>query len=167
MRFRNYCVVVMGDTKNVLSEIEKISETKPNVLDAKGIVIATFSSVIEPKEISDWLKLNKRNFLVFDLDKEVSGFNIIKKNIHQGLFGFLENTNLKEMDTEFLKSIELSSDTKTTYNTKTIAKNKQLSEDQVAKMTRKEKDDLWNKIMDNGVENLTEQDKKLLQILSK
>ena len=46
MRLRNYCVIIMGDTKDVFLEIEKVSDDKPNVLDAKGIVIATFSSTL-------------------------------------------------------------------------------------------------------------------------
>ena len=54
MKFRNYCVVILGDTKNVKDEIQKVSETEPNVLDAKGIVIATFSSLMEPIELNDW-----------------------------------------------------------------------------------------------------------------
>lgn len=98
MKFRNYCIVVMGDTKNVLGEIIKVAETKPNVLDAKGILIATFSSVAEPRELTDYFKLNGRNFLLFDLNSENSGYHMIKDEINEGLFGFL-----KEMDEETLK----------------------------------------------------------------
>lgn len=98
MKFRNYCIVVMGDTQNVLSEIIKVSETKPNVLDAKGILIATFSSVAEPRELTDYFKLNGRNFLLFDLNSENSGFHMVKNEINEGLFGFL-----KEMNDETLK----------------------------------------------------------------
>lgn len=88
----------MGDTQNVLSEIIKVSETKPNVLDAKGILIATFSSVAEPRELTDYFKLNGRNFLLFDLNSENSGFHMVKNEINEGLFGFL-----KEMNDETLK----------------------------------------------------------------
>jgi hypothetical protein len=34
-------------------------------------------------------------------------------------------------------------------------------------MSKTEKDELWNKIIDSGVENLTEEDKIILQLLSK
>jgi len=34
MKFRNYCIVVMGNTSGVQSEIAKICEGDPNVLDA-------------------------------------------------------------------------------------------------------------------------------------
>ena len=97
MKFRNYCIVVMGDTLGVQAEIQKISETTPNVLDAKGILISTFSSLVELNELKEWFKENKRSFLIFDLDEESSGFNIMKKNVEDGLFGFLRFT-LKSQD---------------------------------------------------------------------
>lgn len=113
MKFRNYCIVVMGDTLGVQAEIQKISETTPNILDAKGILIATFSSLAEPNELKEWFKENKRSFLVFDLDEESSGYHIVKKNIHDGLFGFLKNVNTDELTEKFAKAVEYSSNTKT------------------------------------------------------
>jgi|LakMenE01Jun11ns_1017448.scaffolds.fasta_scaffold9646310_2 hypothetical protein len=113
MKFRNYCIVVMGDTLGVQAEIQKISETTPNVLDAKGILISTFSSLVELNELKEWFKENKRSFLIFDLDEESSGFHIIKKNVENGLFGFLKNTNTNELTEKFAKAVEYSSITKT------------------------------------------------------
>ena len=113
MKFRNYCIVVMGDTLGVQAEIQKISETTPNVLDAKGILISTFSSLVELNELKEWFKENKRSFLIFDLDEESSGFNIMKKNVEDGLFGFLKNTNTNELTEKFAKAVEYSSMTKT------------------------------------------------------
>jgi len=113
MKFRNYCIVVMGDTLGVQAEIQKVSETTPNVLDAKGILISTFSSLVELNELKEWFKENKRSFLIFDLDEESSGFNIMKKNVEDGLFGFLKNTNTNELTEKFAKAVEYSSMTKT------------------------------------------------------
>ena len=59
MKFRNYCIVVMGDTLGVQAEIQKISETTPNVLDAKGILISTFSSLVELNELKEWFQKQK------------------------------------------------------------------------------------------------------------
>jgi len=98
----------MGDTQNVLAEIIKVSETKPNVLDAKGILIATFSSVAEPRELTDYFKLNGRNFLIFDLNSENSGFHMVKNEINEGLFGFLKDMNdetLKEKTNNLIHEI--------------------------------------------------------------
>ena len=84
MKFNYYCVIIMGDTKNVLSEIEKISDGTPNVLDAKGIIISTLVSALTINEINEWFKLHNRSFFVFDLRK--SGFNITKPEIHDTLY---------------------------------------------------------------------------------
>jgi hypothetical protein len=103
----------MGDTLGVQVEIQKISETTPNILDAKGILIATFSSLAEPSELTDWFIENKRSFLVFDLDKENSGFNITQKEVHNGLFGFLNQIDIHGLTKEFHNSLEYSSKTNT------------------------------------------------------
>ena len=97
MLFRNYCIVVMGNTVGVVKEIHKVSEIEPNVLDAKGLLIATFSSVVEPKELTAFFTLNKRNFLLFDLNPNNSGFNIQKKEISNGLFSFLTEMNAETL----------------------------------------------------------------------
>jgi DNA-binding protein len=171
MEFRNYCLVIMGETKNVFSEIEKVSETQPNILDAKGILIATFSSALKPNELTDWFRLNKRNFLIFDLNPNASGFNILKKEIHNGLFGFItanaDELNLKAYDLS--KAIEMTSDTK---NTKVNIKGKKtitekLSDSDIKNMSVSQREIMLNKIMDKGVKNLSEEEKKLLQRLAK
>jgi hypothetical protein len=111
----------MGDTRDVLGEIIKVAETKPNVLDAKGILIATFSSVAEPRELTDYFKLNGRNFLIFDLSSENSGFHMVKDEINEGLFGFLKDMNdetLKQKTDSLIE--EISSTTVTSkYHTTT------------------------------------------------
>jgi len=174
MKFRNYCIVVMGtmDGSDVRLEIEKIAESKINVLDARGLLIATFTSGVSPKELTDWFKLNKRNFLLFDLNDDNSGFNITKKDIHEGLFGFLSemsNKDLEDKTVEFLKDIEMTSDTKnfTSFvkeNRKKV-KVKKITKEDVKKMTIKEKQELQDSIIDNGVENMTEYDKEILSFL--
>lgn len=168
MKFRNYCIVVMGETKGALDEITKISETKPNVLDAKGILIATFSSIAEPSELTEWFIENNRSFLIFDLDKKSSGFNITKKEIHEGLFGFLKDINVDEMGKNFIKTIDVDGvyvEPKSRPIQDSL-KNK-LDPKKIEEMGPSEKQELLNQLIDSGLENLTEQDKKLLPLLAK
>jgi hypothetical protein len=172
MKFRNYCIVVMGNTSGVQSEIAKICEGDPNVLDAKGILIATFTSFAEPNELTAWFTENNRNFLIFDLDKENSGFNITKKEIHDGLFGFLKLVNTSEMNDNFLKTVSLSSDTKEMKSAKkstrnSVKNNNKLDLKNIEKMSPSEKQNLLNELIDSGLDNLTEEDKKLLPLLAK
>lgn len=167
----------MGNTTGVKKEIEKISESKPNILDAKGIIIATFTSFVDVNEISTWFTLNNRNFVVFELNKETSGFFLSKPEIHNALFGFLTNSeeDLTEKTNEFMDSINKSvTDIQFTSVTTTMAVNELInkvqynfSEEEIDKMTKVEKDELYNKLIDNGVDKLTENDKKLLVLLCK
>ena len=174
MKFRNYCIVVMGETEGVLPEISKIAETAPNVLDAKGIVIATFSSVAEPKELTDYFKSNNRNFLVFDLNRENSGYNMNKVQINEGLFGFLETMNeenLKQKTDDLIKEISSTTvnsvlKTKNSNKPTSRVKQPQVSIEDIDKMSPKEKNDLMNKLIDKGASNLSEQDKKILNKLA-
>ena len=172
MRFRNYCIVVMGATENesIKKEIEKVSDSKINILDARGIVIGTFTSALCIKELSDYFKLNDRNFLLFDLNEENSGVNIIKKEIHKGLFGFLKEMNednLEDKAVEFLKDVENQDVKRVVRPRKDYSKPKKLTQDDIDKMSNKEKDELQNSIIDNGLENMSEYDKEILSFLWK
>lgn len=174
MKFRNYCIVVMGETEGVLPEISKISETMPSVLDGGGVVIATFSSIADPKELTEYFKSNNRNFLIFDLNPENSGYNMNKEKINEGLFGFLSSMNeqtLREKTDNLIKEIS-STTVNTVLNTKNSnrptsrVKQPQISVDDIDKMSPKAKNDLMNKLIDKGVNNLSEQDKKILNKLA-
>jgi hypothetical protein len=168
----------MGDTKGVFNEIEKVSDDKPNVLDARGIVIATFSSALTTKELTDWFKLNQRSFFVFYLDPETSGYHISKKEIHDGLFGFLATMDkdiLKKRASNLMDAIE---DAKIIQENskrfkveerivKTVVRPKRLTESEIEDMTPREREEIMNKIIDNGIENMTDYDKKIMPLLVK
>ena len=168
MKFRNYCMVVIGNTKAVYPEIDKVSEVKPNYLDGKGMIIATFTSFMDPTELTDYFIENERNFLLFDLNTDNSGYYITKKDLHEGLFGFLRDMDeevLKNKYEEFLTILKTES---TTASTKTTTTTKcEVTEKEIELMTKTEKLNLFNKIIDSGVENLTEYDKKILDLLVK
>jgi hypothetical protein len=165
----------MGDTNGAVKEIEKISDSKPNILDAKGIIIGTFTSFVDVKEISAWFTLNNRSFMVFDLDPKSSGYLITKKEVHEGLFGFVKKTTDDELDTktiEFLKALVSQPHPNNTAEIEdAVIENEKkevvISESEIETMTKKEKEDLINQIMDNGLENMTEYDKKILPLLAK
>lgn len=155
MEFKNYCALFIGATENVVFEIEKMSETKPNILNGKGLIISTFTSFVSIKELSDWFKLNKRSFFIFELDEETSDCFIDKVDIHEGLFGFLKQVDKKKLTNKtntFLDSVM-------EVNT--------LNESDIMKLSQSEKDELLNKFIDNGFENLTEEDKKIISLLAK
>jgi hypothetical protein len=162
-------MVVIGDTKAVYPEIDKISEGKPNFLDGKGMIISTFTSFMDPTELTDYFRFNNRNFLLFDLNKENSGYFIGKSDIHEALFGFLKDMDeeeLKNKSVDFLNVLKNDSKITTAY-TETIVTKCLVTEKEIETMTKSQKQDLFNKIIDAGVENLTEYDKKILDLLVK
>ena len=162
MRFINYCVIAMKETKAIMEEIKRISETVPNSLDAKGILIATFTSAIEPKELNDWFITNGFNFVFFELNPDSSGFNFIDSKIHEGLFGFL-NDSLVDKETKFLDIVLNMEEVKVEHNIRKI----RVSEEEINSMTEDEKKILCDELLDSGIENLSENDKKILQLLVK
>jgi hypothetical protein len=177
MRFRAYCIIVIGDTIGVIDEIMKITETQPSVVDGKGLYIATFISASSPSELTEFFKLDNRNFLLFELNEETSGFHITKEETHQGLFGFLntlKQENIDEMTNKLMKEIRLTSDTRDFKGFIKRKKNKavsvsklKLTEHDISNMSKTQKEKLLNELIDSGLKNLTDSDKKILELLTK
>lgn len=180
MKFRDYCVVLMGKSLNreqAISEIRKISENEPKFIDSVGIVVVTFTSVMEVGELTELFRSFNWNFLVFDLDPKSSGVNITYPHIHEGLFGFLNESKdrLDDLSTRLIRDIAMSSDTKNHTTPKTSTKNKKkevgLTEDDIKKMSPTERQKRLDEYIDfgtkNGFEKLTENDKKIMELLAK
>lgn len=177
MKFRAYCIMVIGDTMGIMNEIVKISETQPSAIDGKGLYIATFISASSPSELTEFFKLDKRNFMLFELNNETSGVNIMKEETHQGLFGFLKTfkqENIDEMTDRLMNDIKLTSDTrdfKSSIKSKKISDAKvikpKLTEKEISEMTKTQKEKILNEMIDNGLEKLSENDKKILELLAK
>ena len=99
--------------------------------------------------------------MVFDLDEKNSGFNITNKTIHNGLFGFLNNINVEEVTNAFIETIP-------DYEYDRIKnETNKLDAEKIEKMGVSEREELLNKLIDSGLENLSENDKKLLALLVK
>jgi hypothetical protein len=76
------------------------------------------------------------------------------------------------MNDNFLKTVSLSSDTKEMKSAKkstrnSVKNNNKLVLKNIEKMSPSEKQDLLNELIDSGLDNLTEEDKKLLPLLAK
>lgn len=162
MKFRNYCLVVFGNMVGVLKDVVMISEIEPNVLDAKGVSIFTFTSNIEPRELNDYFRSKKRNFLLFDLNPDFSGFNFEKLDINDGLFGYLQFMNeqmLQEKTNKLISEFEAPADV--------TSSEKLVTEDDIDSMNSDEKNELLNTLIDRGIsKSLSENDQKLLKKLS-
>tara|TARA_R110002050_G_scaffold34397_1_gene86759 strand:+ start:2219 stop:2812 length:594 start_codon:yes stop_codon:yes gene_type:complete len=104
MEFKKYCVIMLGDVSGCKTQIEKVSDIeKPRYMEATGLVISTFSSVLLVKELTSYFKSFKRNFVVFELNLDNSGFNLTDKNIQKLIFDeMLDKKNGSESKTDSL-----------------------------------------------------------------
>jgi hypothetical protein len=172
MLFRNYCLVLLGkfNKDSAVDELAKISEIKVNYIYTTGVFMSTFSTILTPNEMKNILKLCKNNFFMFELNDNVSAFNLTDKQIEEGLFGYLKTINLNKMDEDFINDII--NDENNIIN-EVINNNNNITPDEIASiknidaMTKEEKEDLLNTIIEKGVENLTDDDKYLLNLLAK
>lgn len=166
MKFRNYCIVIMGDTTDVVAEITNIAESNPNILNAKGVLISTFTSFAEPRELTDFFKQKNRNFLIFDLNSENSGFNITKEEINEGLFGFLKAFTEDELQKRTQDLIHELTATTVDYIAINEEKSKSILLDDIDEMSETEREFLLNKLLDKGPNKLSPYDKKILEKLA-
>lgn len=182
MIFKYYCAVFFNPTDGLDKEVSKMSEGKPKKIGGTGISIYTFTSAVDVKILTDFFKSFNRNFLLFDLDKNSSGFNLMDKTKEEQLFGFLNNQTTTS-EYESLSNMlldDILNHTKDIPNIRPILENEipdyllklkkenderddfSINED----MSNLEINEMMNKIIDKGVENLTDKDKKILQKLS-
>lgn len=163
MKFRNYCLIVIGSSDGMLDAVTSVSDNKPNTIDGVGLFIATFSSSIDPIGLTAFFNSMKKNFFIFDLEADTTGFNMVKEHIHAGLFGFLKNPKLEKERNEMLNTL-LSSQI-------ILLKNSDVSSDKISlddidNMNKLEKEQLMDKLLEDP-KNLSEHDKKILEKIAK
>lgn len=178
MNFKNYCIIGLVSKKSLIEDIERMSEYEPNVFNPNSgaLLIATFTSAQNSKELTDYFLNKNKNFFLFELNDETSGFAIDNDDIYTGLFGFLKDLDMKvlnERAKDMVQEIQFddvttsaaTANTKTRFQTNSIIKG--LSDKDIAKMNSDQKNDLMNEIIGKGVNKLTKSDKELLVKLSK
>jgi hypothetical protein len=181
MKFRNYCIVFIGDVKGVQLEVRKISE-ESKFLGKKGMTISTFVSVAEPAELSDYFKSFDRNFLLFDLNEDYSRVNLLDKTKAKELFKIVDkhtDKTLEEMSNKLIDDInENISKIPFTGNSKSYDMGEPLfskimepktykKKVDLESLSKKQKEEIINDILDKGYDNLNEYDIKMLDKVSK
>lgn len=178
MIFKNYCGVFFNPVNELSSIVSKISEDSPRVMKGKGISIYTFTTVIDTTILTEYFKSYNLNFFVFELSKGNSGFNFTDKEKESDLFGFLDK-NIKS-DYEHLSNILMDDIIKNSTKNKSTepslnlnSKNETMGENldevliRIENMSKNDRNIMLNEIIDKGVENLNDSDKKILEKISK
>jgi|TARA_R110000772_G_scaffold47540_2_gene108637 hypothetical protein len=84
---RNYCLVGMGEVSDIKEDIVFISETNPNYVGGKGMLISTFSSTLHILEVEDFLNLNERSFIIFEMTPGFFSATLNDRKLQNLLFG--------------------------------------------------------------------------------
>jgi hypothetical protein len=158
---RSYCLIGIGDIEDIKEDLIFISESNPNYVGGKGILISTFTSTLHIVEIEEFLNMNERSFLIFEMTPGFFSANLKDKGLQQILFGGkIDNSNVFSFKME--------------ENLRELMKEDMIPEDIKLKVTNNKVeditptlDDLLDKINDIGVKNLTEKEIKLLKKYSK
>lgn len=91
MRFKNYCIVALGGVDGIKDIISKISETNLRCLQQTGVFIGTFTCAMSAAELREIFDREKRTFFIFEVGDDTSAYKIGKDDIHEQLFGYIEN----------------------------------------------------------------------------
>jgi len=163
----------MGNMEGVKDDILNISETKAKYFDAKGILVATFTSVAEPAELKDFFNSNGRSFFLFDLGTDVSSYHLDNEILNIHLFGYLtdQGDKLKAMSEKLMDDLSASTkDKKIIKQQKPLSKVKSIPKIHYSEMSKNERDNLVNTIIDKytevGIEKISSSDKNILNKIS-
>jgi len=193
MIVKNFCVVFFIPIDGCTDEILDISISTPRIMKGKGISMLTFSSTIDIESITSYLTENHRNFLLFDLDKSSSGFNLTDKQKESEFFGFIsDNNDYSEFENytnylldDLVKSNFIDNTTKETEPSwlhdggenivssgcASSIMNNNINQNEYVNinleaLSKEQINDLVNSIIDKGVDNLTDLDKDILEKIS-
>jgi hypothetical protein len=171
----------MGDTEGALPEIAKICDNKPKVLASVGVIICTFTSVADAKELESYFESLERSFFLLEVGADNTGYNIKNKKVHKGLFQAMEqnaddlkkksDSIMDEINESFANNSGRTEEDIPVINLKTKSKTVK-SETRPNRLyydslNGEEKIDLINDLLDKGYENLSEFDKRVLKIITK
>jgi len=162
MEFNNYCLLILGNVEKVEDTLKTITEKEIKFVVGKGFFISTFLSLLTPEEIKNCFCGEESSVIVFNLSSEYSSVELSDKDRQDYLFKeIFENGQISNILTENYNSMLRFDREK---NDSFISKRINYKVDDMDKETIKK---MINEIIDKGVENLTKEDKELLDLLTK
>jgi hypothetical protein len=173
LNVRAYCLVGLGNIKDLTKLLTEISESEVSFVSGTGLVIATFMSSWNISEIEKYLNESEKSYIVFEMTPGFFSANIRDDKFQETLFGGpIENTSffqniedtlsqLKDIDLfNDLQGEEIEDDYMTIMD---FMKNNLKKEEE----KEPELDEVLDKISRVGFENLSEKEKVFLDNYSK
>lgn len=155
---KSYCLIGLGDTEGIKEDVTFVSESTANYVCGKGLLIATFTSTLHITEIEEFLNMNERDYIMFEMLPSTFSANLNNPEFQMALFGgeinnYKDNSyqHISEGIKDFIKTIK-----------------EEMYEDGVLPFINQEEeelldvDDILDKINKVGLNNLTDQEKEIL-----
>lgn len=139
---KKYIFFGFGEVKGLLSILKKLPVTNATIIDSGGLFLSCFESDSSLDEIYELIKepLTKYSY---SLDYYTPG---------QTKFSLVDSKILNNLLTAYASDSEISQSENTEID--------------IHKLTPKEKEEWTDRILEKGVENITDDDKKLLRLLT-
>lgn len=173
LNVRAYCLVGLGNIKDLTKLLTEISESEVSFVSGTGLVIATFMSSWNISEIEKYLNENEKSYIVFEMTPGFFSANIRDEKFQETLFGGpIENTpffqNIEDTLSQ-LKDIDLFNDLQGEEIEDDYMTIMDFMKNTLKKEEEKEPelDEVLDKISRVGFENLSEKEKVFLDNYSK
>ena len=173
LNVRSYCLVGLGNIKDLTKLLTEISESEVSFVSGTGLVIATFMSSWNISEIEKYLNENEKSYIVFEMTPGFFSANIRDDKFQETLFGGpIENTSFfqnTEDTLSQLKDIDLFNDIQGEEIEDDYMTIMEFMKNNFKKEEEKEPDldEVLDKISRVGFENLSEKEKVFLDNYSK
>jgi len=174
--FKNYYLTMFGDFSlseidSVISLIDFLHEVNFEYKIGDDYFITTFSSFLNIKELDDLIKEFKIDFVLTEINRNFS-FKFLNKETQDDLFGLVynENKKMEDITNSILDEITDAPPSSNIRNPNTkskVRRQKRLKSEYYKNLNKTQKEEMINNILDKGVDNISDYDRRVLSIISK
>ena len=87
IRLKKYCLIGLDDIEQIQKDLEFISDDIVNFATGEEIIIATFKSELNIIELEEFLNMEKRAYIVFEMLPATFSANLLIEKFQEALFG--------------------------------------------------------------------------------
>jgi len=87
IRLKKYCLIGLDDIEQIQKDLEYISDDIVNFATGEEIIIATFKSELNIIELEEFLNMEKRAYIVFEMLPATFSANLLIEKFQEALFG--------------------------------------------------------------------------------
>tara|TARA_Y100000592_G_scaffold83685_1_gene133740 strand:+ start:807 stop:1301 length:495 start_codon:yes stop_codon:yes gene_type:complete len=159
IRLKKYCLIGLDDIEQIQKDLEYISNDIVNFATGEEIIIATFKSELNIIELEEFLNMEKRAYIVFEMLPATFSANLLIEKFQEALFGGkVDNTEFTPLFEARLKMENIMT------STEEIPDLNKIIDIEPIKPTM---DELLDKISKVGLDKLSKIEKQYLKEYSK